>query len=276
MARAIDALPTPAHVKPKKLIVLSAPRTGTHGLYEALKKLGHRPYHMVEVVGGGVPAIRTVIEAMKAEYFHEGTPYGREEFDKWFADYDIIIEMPFFMLRSILKAYPDATFMLIERDPEKWAKSFFNSIGVASTRLNQLPMSVFKYFDSFIYNMDTYSARMVSYWTNGFGVSDKGRESLIENYSAYIAEVKRLVPPAQLKVFSLEDGFGWNDLCPYLGEPIPDTPWPSLNTPDEFFSLAKPMFQKAVTKGMVGVTTVIAIAAVGMGMAWKIYMSSLT
>ncbi|KAK5625848.1 hypothetical protein RRF57_001564 [Xylaria bambusicola] len=206
MVRAIDALPTPAHVKPKKLIVLSAPRTGTHGLYEALKKLGHRPYHMVEVLGGGAPAIQIMTEAMNAKLFHEGTPYIRS-----LCDIDllkIIIEMPFFMLRSILNAYPDAKFMLMERDPDKWAKSFFNSIGVASTRLSRLPMSIFKYFDSFIYSMDNFSTRMMIYWTNGFGVSDKGREALIENYSAYIAEVKRLVPPAQLKMFKLEDGFG--------------------------------------------------------------------
>ncbi|KAK7752054.1 hypothetical protein SLS62_006019 [Diatrype stigma] len=42
-------------------------------------------------------------------------PYTRKDFDKWYADYDIIVEMPFFMLQSTLSAYPDARFLLVER-----------------------------------------------------------------------------------------------------------------------------------------------------------------
>ncbi|KAI8945692.1 P-loop containing nucleoside triphosphate hydrolase protein [Xylaria longipes] len=264
MKREIDTVPSPAHVKPKKLVVLSAPRTGTHGLYLALKQLGFTPYHMAEVLAAGSPALRIMTDGMNAEWFHEGTPYGRAEFDKWFADYDIIIEMPFFMLRSTLKSYPDAKFLLTERDPEKWAKSYMNTIGVASTRLNQMPMSVFKKFDGFASNMDEFGGRMMNYCTNGFGVSEEGCEALVENFKSYIADVKRLVPPEQLMVIKLEDGLGWNELCPYLGVPIPDTPWPSLNTPEEFHAIIGPKMQKAVSKGIAGVTTIIAVAAVAM------------
>ncbi|KAI0413519.1 P-loop containing nucleoside triphosphate hydrolase protein [Xylaria grammica] len=263
MPREIDTLATPAHVKPKKLIVLSAPRTGTHGLYLAFKQLGYKPYHMAEVLATGAPAIKIMTDAMKAEWFHEGAPYGREELDKWFADYDVIIEMPFFMLRSVLKAYPDAKFLLTERDPNKWAKSYLNTIGLAATRFRQFPMSIFKHFDSFTFNMDIFGGQMLGYCTNGFGVSDQGRQALVENYTAYIADVKRLVPPEQLKVIKLEDGLGWNELCPYMDIPIPDTPWPSLNTPEEFHSIVAPKVQKAVSKGMAGVTTIIGVAAIG-------------
>ncbi|KAI3338730.1 P-loop containing nucleoside triphosphate hydrolase protein [Ustulina deusta] len=262
MPHEIDAIPAPAHVKQMKLIVLSAPRTGTHALYEAFIGLGYKPYHMAEVVASGAPAIRIMTDAMRAELFHEGTPYGRQEFDKWFADYDVIIGMPFLMLRSVLKAYPDAKFLLTERDPEKWAKSFLNSIGMASARFSHLPMSVFKHFDSFASSMGIFAGRLLNYWTNGLGVSDNGRQALVENYKAYIADVKRFAPPKQLKVFKLEDGFGWNELCSYLGIPIPDIPWPSLNTPEEFHSLAGPKIQTAISKGIAGVTTITAIVAV--------------
>ncbi|KAF2970824.1 hypothetical protein GQX73_g2811 [Xylaria multiplex] len=263
MTREIDTIPTPTHVKPKKLIVLSAPRTGTHGLYQALKQLGYKPYHMV--LAAGTPAIRIMTEGMKAEAFHEGTPYGRKEFDKWFADYDVIIEMPFFMLRSTLKAYPDAKFVLTERDPEKWAKSYLNTIAVAANRFNQFPMSTFKYFDGFTLSMDAFGKRMMGYCTNGFGASENGRQALIENYKAYIADVKRLVPPEQLTVFNLEDGLGWNELCPVMGVPIPDTPWPSLNTPEEFHSIVGPQVKRAVSRGMASIATIVAITAIG---AW--------
>ncbi|KAI0117798.1 hypothetical protein GGR51DRAFT_555082 [Nemania sp. FL0031] len=203
-------------------------------------------------------------DGMKAELFHEGMPYGREEFDKWFADYDVIIEMPFFMLRSTLKAYPDAKFLLTERDPEKWAKSFMNTAGLAITNIKRLPMSVFRRFDGFASHMHMFGGMLLDYNTNGFGVSEQGRQALIENYKTYIADVKRLVPPKQLKVFKLEDGFGWNELCPCLGVPIPDTPWPALNTPEEFHLIVKPKMQKAVAKGIAGVSTIIAVVAIAL------------
>lgn len=30
-----------------------------------------------------------IIEGLRAKYFDEGKPFGRAEFDKWFADYDV-------------------------------------------------------------------------------------------------------------------------------------------------------------------------------------------
>lgn len=88
------------------------------------------------------------------------------------------------MLRSTLKAYPDAKFLLTERDPEKWAKSFMNTVGVMTTSLKNLPLSVFKQFDSFAFNMDIFGGHMLNYCTNGFGVSEEGRKALVENYKS--------------------------------------------------------------------------------------------
>ncbi|KAI1817445.1 P-loop containing nucleoside triphosphate hydrolase protein [Poronia punctata] len=264
MSRYIDTLPTPRHIKPKKLIVLSAPRTGTLGLYLALQQLGFKPYHMKEVLERGPKELQIVIDGFKAESFHDGRPYGREDFDKWLADYDVIIEMPFLMLRSILKAYPDAKFLLTERDPEKWAQSCLNTMGVAYTQFNRLPMSVFKYFDSFTRTMDKMFGLGMRYLTSSEGYSEQGREMMVKNYKSYIAEVKRLVPPEQLKICRLEDGFGWNEICPYLGVPIPDTPWPQLHTADEFHTIVKPMVVDAVWKAMASLTTMVAFAAVGL------------
>ncbi|KAF3060882.1 putative nad dependent epimerase protein [Daldinia childiae] len=265
MPRQIDLLPTPTHVEPKKLIVLSAPRTGTHGLYLALKLLGFKPYHMAEVLKTGPQALHILNDGLRAEMFHEGKPYGRAEFDKWFADYDIIIEMPFFMIRSVLKTYPDAKFLLTERNPDKWAKSFENTIGMMYTKFNSLPMSIFRHFDGFASGMSSMGRMLVDYYTNGYGLTPEGHKHLTENYTNYIAEVKRLVPPEQLKVCKLEDGFGWDEICPYLGVPIPDEKWPSLNTPEEFGEVAAPKLKTAFMKGMVGTTSIIApIVAAGL------------
>jgi hypothetical protein len=78
--------------------------------------------------------------------------------------------------------------------------------------------------------------------------------------------VKRIVPPEQLKVCKLEDGFGWEEICPYLGVPVPDTKWPSLNTPEEFHRFSGPKMQAAFVKGLIGTASILApFVAVG---AW--------
>lgn len=53
-------------------------------------------------------------------------------------------------------------------------------------------------------------------------------------YEAHIAEVKRVVPPAQLLVFSARQG--WAPLCAFLGrqQPSPDTPFPHVNDKADF------------------------------------------
>ncbi len=80
-----------------------------------------------------------------------------------------------------------------------------------------------------------------------------------------IAEVKRLVPPEQLKVCKLEDGFGWEEICPYLGVPIPDMEWPSLNKPEEFHEIIKPKVQAAFRNGLICATSVL-VPMLGVGM----------
>ncbi|KAI1416833.1 P-loop containing nucleoside triphosphate hydrolase protein [Hypoxylon sp. FL1857] len=265
MPRQIDLLPTPAHVKPKKLIVLSAPRTGTYGLYLAFQKLGFKPYHMKEVLEAGPTAVNILNDGLNADMFHKGKPYGRAEFDKWFADYDVIIEMPFFMLHSILKAYPDAKFFLTERDPDKWAKSFVNTVGKMTSLFQTFPMSIFRHFDGFASGMSYMGGSVFGYYSNGYGASPEGMKYLAENYRNYIAEVKRLVPPEQLKVCKLEDGFGWEELCPYIGVPVPDQEWPALNTPEEFHAVAAPKMKKAVMKGLAGTMSII-VPALAMGL----------
>ncbi|RYP52649.1 hypothetical protein DL769_010631 [Monosporascus sp. CRB-8-3] len=268
MSRYIDTLPTPAHVEPKKLIVLSAPRTGTHGLYNALKLLGYKPYHMVEVLGAGPKTVRIMREGMEGE-MGLGKPYSRKEFDKWFADYDIIIEMPFFMLRSVLKAYPDAKFLLVQRSPEKWVKSYENTVGMMQARSQRFPYTMFKYFDAMAYETGKFAQFGQNVWTKGAGLTVEGKKNLAECYKEYIATVKRLVPPEQLKVVTLEEGLGWEEICPYLGVPVPKgLDWPGRNTPEEFREITAPLARRAARKTIMSLTT-IAVSVLAAGVWYR-------
>ena len=43
-------------------------RTGTLGLYKALRMLGYRPYHMIEVTTNGVRDCRLFAEAIRSAH----------------------------------------------------------------------------------------------------------------------------------------------------------------------------------------------------------------
>ncbi|KAK7947995.1 uncharacterized protein PG986_008881 [Apiospora aurea] len=297
MSRHIDSFPAPVAPKPKKLIVLSAPRTGTHGLYQALKVLGFKPYHMVEVFANGADHCRFMTEGLQASAEGTFAPYfadpgdggdidGRAEFDKWFADYDmwmvpwgydcslanillpprvqIIVEMPFFMVTEIVEAYPDAKFLLTERDPDKWAKSWLNTIGPLTLKFSQFPTNILKHFSPLSRNMGVFAGVNRRLYFKSDKNDEVAHRNLVAHYKEYIAKVKEIVPPAQLKVCRLEDGFGWDEICPYLGVPVPaDTEWPSRNQPEEFFTISDKALSTDHSKLTIAASVLAPLVAVG-------------
>lgn len=46
--------------------------------------------------------------------------------------------------------------------------------------------------------------------------------------------VRSLVPKEKLLEIKLEDGLGWDQICPFLGDEIPEVPYPRANDPKEF------------------------------------------
>lgn len=62
-------------------------RTGTLGLWQALKTLGYKPFHISELLPYGFQQMRALQEAIIAN--DTDKPFGRAEFDKLFAGYDV-------------------------------------------------------------------------------------------------------------------------------------------------------------------------------------------
>lgn len=80
--------PLPANYEAWLMLKLTG-RNGTLGLYHTFQILGYRPYHFVTCFARGISHTTLVVEGLKPKYFGEGQPFGRAEFDKWFADYDV-------------------------------------------------------------------------------------------------------------------------------------------------------------------------------------------
>jgi len=58
------------------------------------------------------------------------------------------------------------------------------------------------------------------------------RASVVAALHAHEADVIASVPPGELLVFEVGDG--WEPLCEFLGLPVPDAPFPRTNSTAEF------------------------------------------
>ncbi|KAK8008848.1 P-loop containing nucleoside triphosphate hydrolase protein, partial [Apiospora marii] len=278
MPRLIDQLPEPAaKEQPPKLFVMSAPRTGTFGLYKAFKMLGYRPYHMNEVCEHGVSHTKIFQEAIKSTHpayaSSETKPYRRSEFDKWFAGYDVIIEIPSFLLDAIYQAYgdePDVRFLLTERGPDSWVRSVTSGPAELLTALDQPgPLGLSRHFDAFNDEFFSLATLMYESMAEGKGPNDPGaQDTLRRHYVKYIAKAKAAAPPGKIHVIKLEEGLDWDSICPFLGREVPGEPYPRGNDRGEFKQIMGAFMAPGINKAIMGVSAVV-VPLIGLG-AWAL------
>ncbi|KAK2596423.1 hypothetical protein N8I77_013314 [Diaporthe amygdali] len=181
MSRAVDRLPTPAHIREKKVIVVARSRTGTLSLYKALTILGYRTYHGAEVMARGVSHLEMFEEALNAKYFGVGKPYGRAEFDKWLADYDAIVEIPAVFLDEFVEAYPEVPFVHVERDVHKWYVSVMNTLGHSLQDVDKFPLKQLRFIDTYVDRFCSFHLMVHRIWWHGKALED-GEDVLKADY----------------------------------------------------------------------------------------------
>ena len=148
--------------------------------------------------------------------------------DPWadiFAGYATAVDWPTAAFwPRLMDHYPDAFVLLSLRDGEGWFKSATDTIfrsmreGLASgnaTLQERLLMAKEIIVDG------TFHGDLTD------------RDAAIAAYEANIASVRATVPRARLIEFDAHDG--WPPLCEALGVPVPDEPYPQVNTTEEFF-----------------------------------------
>jgi len=76
------------------------------------------------------------------------------------------------------------------------------------------------------------------------------------------------VPPGELLVVKLEDGLGWEQICPFLGHAIPEEPYPRGNDPNEFGKLVEGFMMKNWLKAFAAYSAVL-VPILGVGI-WSL------
>ena len=148
--------------------------------------------------------------------------------------------------KEILAVYPNVKVLLTERDPVKWYESVKGSILRVNTiqiswpqsflsrvlglyHQNRLPYEISCYSKDGLAPGKTVLKYSIKAWTLA-GLYEAvlgGKESAVKFYEDHVREVKRTVPPQQLLVFQVKEG--WAPLCEFLNLPQPDTPFPRVN-----------------------------------------------
>ena len=67
--------------------------------------------------------------------------------------------------------------------------------------------------------------------------SPEGKAAAIKRFNEHADEVRRSVPAAQLLEFQATDG--WAPLCAFLGVPVPDEPYPRVNSAEDFKAMIR-------------------------------------
>jgi hypothetical protein len=193
-----------------RVIGAGLPRTGTMTLKNALESLLDAPcHHMAEVFGRPETDPPVFLAAAQGDF---------PDWDELFAGYAAAVDWPSSAFYAELAAhYPDAVVVLSRRDSfDTWWRSANNTILKDLHAAAELIGPVWE--------------RMIdAVWDKTFeGAPREDRNAVEAAYHRYHDRVRETIPADRLIEF--ETGAGWRPLCEALDLPVPETPFPYLNT----------------------------------------------
>jgi hypothetical protein len=195
-----------------KVIGVGLPRTGTLSLKFALEMLGFGPcYHMTEVFGD--PASWPLwIKAGNGE---------RIEWSQIFGRWESTTDAPGCVFwRELADYYPNARLILAERDPHKW---------FASTQATILKASNHETLG--LVSNDLFKVIGAVGWSP-LDPDNHDEAKMLKRFHDHNSAIKAAFGPERLLVFDAAQG--WEPLCRFLGVPVPEQPFPKVNTTEDF------------------------------------------
>jgi len=197
-----------------KVIGAGLGRTGTASLKLALEQLGiGRCYHMGEVGNNWSHTEKWLSAA-----------HGNPDWDDIFKGFEATVDYPACNFwKELAEAYPEAKVILTMRNANDWFDSA--SATILSPKLIEwqkksflgdfIKKAVLKGIDEHVYE----------------------RCFMIRHFEQHNSAVKQVIPNERLLVYEVKDE--WEPLCNFLGLPIPDGPFPRVNSRKETEDLIK-------------------------------------
>ena len=184
-------------------------RTATFSMKFALEHVGLGPcYHMSEVFAGARRNIPLWVDVVN----------GRPDWDTIFDGFQSTTDYPACTFwRELADYYPNAKVVLTVRDPDSWFDSVSQTIFSEQMRGSLAGSPA--------------EAMMRGAVLDAFGDRLNDRAFMTDWFERRNQTVIDALPPERLLVYSPREG--WEPLCSFLGVPVPDGPFPRVNSRDE-------------------------------------------
>jgi len=201
-----------------RVVGAGLPRTATRSLKDALERLlGGRCYHMTEVFQhlDDVPTWRAALR--------------RDEIDWRSFPPDCVATMDWpasAFWRELAEASPDAVILLSTRDSAAtWWESADETIFPVLRKPVEQPEN------------EEWQQMVLELARREIGPAWDDAERAQAFYERHNEEVRRRAPADRL--LDWQAGDGWEPLCEALGLPVPDEPFPRVNTREEWLARAE-------------------------------------
>ncbi|KAK5989728.1 hypothetical protein PT974_07987 [Cladobotryum mycophilum] len=218
-----------------KVLALGLPRSGTVSIADALTILGYKNvYHSLKSIDMDKKNDWHVFNRAADASFpvlstYTGRAFTREEWDEVYGSCEAATDTAAMFSPHILQAYPDAKVILVKRDFGRWFKSIDEMV---LTGLWSPLSGIFVHFVHPVLGLSTITA-MRKALLGLFEAKDVAeiRRNAQTTYDRHHRQIQEMVPPEQLLVYKLGDG--WEPLCEFLGKPVPDGEFPWVNEASE-------------------------------------------
>lgn len=204
-------------------------RTGTGSMAQAYRMLGLRAHHGHDMIDN---AAEWVLWEEAAEATWPDVPgarprprWTRADWDRITGPYDVITDIGCLFVEELIRVYPEARVVVIERDVDKWLPSF--EAGVMTVVFGWLSTVMMHTVYPLSGTRILYAFRKTL--LGGFGVRGAAelRARAPQLYAEYYRRIRALVPPERRLEYRIGDG--WEPLCAFLEKPVPNAPFPRVN-----------------------------------------------
>lgn len=191
-------------------------RTGTLSIKIALEQLGAGPCHHMDDLFASPERLR-IWQAIAAD--------TSTDWHQVFAGYRATIDWPSTNYwRELAESFPQAKILLSVRPPEQWWNSFDQTI-------RRLIDSRTRASSEHIASVLDYAFTIINQQT--FGTTTIDKATALKVYDRRIAEVRAAIPSTRLLEFDAAQG--WEPLCAFLDEAVPDSEFPHANDASDFW-----------------------------------------
>jgi predicted naringenin-chalcone synthase len=151
--------------------------------------------------------------------------------------------------RELIAAWPSSVVVLSVRDADTWYASYASCLRATQELALAGGPGVA------VAEAAAVDGLMVADDPLGRGIlggDNERREDALERYRRHNDAVMRTVPTDRLLVYDVEDG--WEPLCAFLDVPVPDVPFPHLNSRAQFRALLAPRGRQTPGRPLVRTT----------------------